>query len=51
MVVLGRPEGDFALASDLRGYGLMATGIVLVVVGLVGLVGTVGVAGTRERTP
>lgn len=51
VVVLGRPEGDFALASDVRGYGLMTTGMVLVVVGLVGLVGTVGVAGTRERTP
>ena len=36
MVVVGRPEGDYALAGDLAGYALMAAGFVLVVVGIVG---------------
>jgi hypothetical protein len=38
-VVAGRPEGDFALAQDLRGLSLMAAGVGLVVVGAVGLAG------------
>ena len=36
-VVLGRPEGDYAIAQDLRGYALMLAGVGLVAVGLVGL--------------
>ena len=37
VVVAGRPEGDFALAQDLRGLALMAAGLGMVVVALVGL--------------
>jgi len=33
-VILGRPEGDYAVASDLRGYALMAAGLAMVVVGV-----------------
>lgn len=32
-----RPEGDFLVASDLSGYGLLATAPVLIVASLVGL--------------
>ena len=39
VVVAGRPEGDFALAQDLRGLLLMAAGVGLVVVAVVGLTG------------
>ena len=39
LAVLGRPEGDFVLASDLPGYALMVAALPLVVVGLVGLTG------------
>jgi hypothetical protein len=39
VVVTGRPEGDYALAQDLRGITLMVAGIGLVVVGVVGLTG------------
>jgi len=40
LVVVGRPEGDYALAGDLRGYSLMAAGFVLVVVGIVAVAGS-----------
>jgi Family of unknown function (DUF6113) len=43
-VVVGRPEGDYALASDLQGYSLMVAGMVLVLMGIVAL------AGGRRRT-
>jgi hypothetical protein len=33
-VVLGRPEGDYAVASDPLGYGLLVTGLVVGVAGL-----------------
>ncbi len=36
-VVLGRPEGDFALAGDRDGYALIVVGLVLVPIGLVAL--------------
>ena len=39
VVVAGRPEGDFALARDLRGLALMVAGVGVVIVGLVGLIG------------
>jgi hypothetical protein len=32
--ILGKPEGDYAIASDLSGYVLMATALVVVVVGV-----------------
>lgn len=35
--LLGRPEGDYVIASDLRGYGLLVTGLVMVVVAIVSL--------------
>jgi hypothetical protein len=38
-VVKGRPEGDFAIAQDVRGLTLMLAGLGLVVVGLVSLTG------------
>jgi hypothetical protein len=39
VVVAGRPEGDFALAQDLRGLSLMVASLGLVVVAVVGLTG------------
>jgi hypothetical protein len=39
VVLLGRPEGDYAVAADIPGYGLLAGGLLLVVVALVALVG------------
>ena len=38
-VLIGRPEGDYVVAGDLRGYLLLATGLALVVVGLVSWAG------------
>lgn len=37
LVLAGRAEGDYAVASDLRGYLLVAAAFVLVVVGIVSL--------------
>lgn len=37
--LLGRPEGDYVVAADLRGYALMATGLGVLVVAVAGLVG------------
>ena len=31
-VLLGRPEGDFLVAADLEGYGLIVVGLLVVVV-------------------
>jgi Family of unknown function (DUF6113) len=45
LVVTGRPEGDYALASDLEGYSLMVAGMVLVLMGIVAFAG-----GRRRRT-
>ena len=39
VVVTGRPEGDFALAQDLRGLSLMVAGFGIVVVAVVGFTG------------
>jgi hypothetical protein len=39
VVLLGRPEGDYAVAADIPGYALLAGGLLLVVVALVALVG------------
>jgi hypothetical protein len=36
-VVAGRPEGDYAVASDVDGYALMVTSLVVVVGGVSGL--------------
>ncbi len=33
LVLLGRPEGDWAVGGDLAGYALVATGAALVVLG------------------
>lgn len=35
--VFGKPEGDFAIAGDLRGYVLMATALAMVVLGVASL--------------
>lgn len=40
LVMLGRPEGDYAIAADVDGYTMMATGLVLVLVALVGFTGS-----------
>ena len=45
LVVLGRPEGDFALAADLRGYALLVGAFPLLLVGVVSLAG-----GRRSRS-
>jgi len=42
LVVVGRPEGDYALAGDLAGYSLMAAGFVLVIVGVAAVTGSSG---------
>lgn len=34
VAVAGRPEGDYVLATDFSGYGLMGAGFVLVVLGI-----------------
>jgi hypothetical protein len=44
VVTLGRPEGDFALVSDLEGYALLFAGFPLVFVGVLSLA-----AGTAPR--
>lgn len=36
-VLAGRPEGDYALTGDLRGYGLMGVGFALVALGVASL--------------
>jgi hypothetical protein len=45
VVIAGRPEGDYAISSDVRGYALMLAGLGLVAVGIV------GVTGARSTTP
>jgi hypothetical protein len=42
LVLVGRPEGDFALASDAAGYALMGVGL---------LIAAVGVTALLARTP
>ena len=39
LAALGRPEGDFALASDLEGYALLVAGLPLLLVGIVAVAG------------
>lgn len=39
IAVVGRPEGDYALASDLAGYSLTVLAFVLVVLGVTALPG------------
>lgn len=34
LVLRGRPEGDFALASDLLGYGLIAVALAVLLLGI-----------------
>jgi hypothetical protein len=45
VILPGRPEGDYALASDPEGFALLGAGFMLVVVGVV------SVAGGRRRRP
>lgn len=37
LALVGRPEGDYAVAADLRGYALMATALGVLVVAAAGL--------------
>jgi hypothetical protein len=39
LAVIGRPEGDYVLAADVRGYGLLGGGFVLVAFGVVSFAG------------
>ncbi len=39
VAVVGRPEGDYVIANDIRGWSMIAAGLGLVVVGLVSLAG------------
>jgi hypothetical protein len=39
LVAFGRPEGDYALASDFEGYSLLVAGLPLLLVGIVSLAG------------
>ena len=39
LAVLGRPEGDYVVAADLRGYALMAAALGMLMAGTVGLGG------------
>jgi hypothetical protein len=47
-VMAGRPEGDYAIAGDVDGYTMMATGLVLVFVALLGLTGSMQPAASDE---
>jgi hypothetical protein len=40
VAVVGRPEGDYVIANDIRGWSMIAAGLVLVVIGLVSLAGS-----------
>jgi hypothetical protein len=35
--LFGRPEGDYVVASDLRGYAMMVAGFVMLAIGVVSL--------------
>jgi hypothetical protein len=37
LVIAGRPEGDYAVASDVRGYTLMAASLAVLVLGVTAL--------------
>jgi hypothetical protein len=39
VAVVGRPEGDYVIANDLRGWSLLAAGPVMVLVGIVSVAG------------
>jgi hypothetical protein len=39
VAVVGRPEGDYVIANDIRGWCMLAAALGLVVVGLVSLAG------------
>ena len=39
VAVLGRPEGDYAVAADVRGYGLMVSALLVLAFGVAGLRG------------
>ena len=43
LALVGRPEGDYLVAADLRGYALMAVALGVLAVGVVGL-------GARSRS-
>ena len=45
---LARPEGDYLVGADLRGYGLLGVALVLTLVGVVGLARGRARADTRE---
>lgn len=40
VAVVGRPEGDYVIANDIRGWTMLAAGLGMVVVGLVSLAGS-----------
>ncbi|MDX6302893.1 MAG: hypothetical protein QOF53_4107 [Nocardioidaceae bacterium] len=46
LAALGRPEGDYALASDFEGYALLVAGLPLMLVGILSLA---GVRGSRDE--
>lgn len=39
LVLAGRPEGDWAIGSDLAGYTLMGTALAMIALGVAGLSG------------
>lgn len=39
LLVAGRPEGDYVVAGDVRGYLLLAAGFAMIVVGIVAFAG------------
>lgn len=39
LLVAGRPEGDYVVAGDMRGYLLLAAGFAMIVVGIVAVAG------------
>lgn len=41
VLVAGRPEGDYVVAGDVRGYLLLAAGFAMIVVGIVAFAGGV----------
>lgn len=48
VAMVRRPEGDFLIASDVRGYLLLAQGLVVLAVGTAGLVPRRGVRSAGE---
>lgn len=49
LVMEGRPEGDFAVASNGKGYGILVLGFLVALAGVVALVGGLDRRLTGER--